>query len=448
MTTYYVSTNGNNGNSGTSEQSAWRTIQYAVTNSAVGPGDVIKVASGTYAENIVWNNKNGGRQGTAGKPIVLEALDLDNKPIVRGPAQYPRINPAMQMYISNRSHIAINGLAFMNYGMAGGLRVDCNGQDISDVTVQNCHFEGQNFSTSAATDRHCLHVYTWNTNRTSHSAKRIHILNCTFKDIVTGDKGSSSYNEVCTFQGRVIQSSMQNCTITNGSFIGFDMLGVYGGSGSNAKYYGWPESVIMRGNVVNSLQPDRNGNRNGIYLDRPKRRVLIEENRLVDLSKAIDINCEPYWNRDWNPGEHVIVRNNVTSGSKAIVDGVGANFGPESPDPSHYFNHVMVSHNVCYSKFSNGVPYVVGQARNAKVKNNVIRSEGSSSYNVRATYNAGRHTAGREFAGNMVSGSGSNYQIQRERNFSSHGAFQAAGYNRSGFVGTPRVPKSELNRFS
>ena len=52
-TTYYVSTDGNNGNSGTgsSASEAWATVAYAATQS-LGPGDIVYVRAGTYVGEI------------------------------------------------------------------------------------------------------------------------------------------------------------------------------------------------------------------------------------------------------------------------------------------------------------------------------------------------------------------------------------------------------------
>ncbi len=65
-TTYYVSTAGNNANSGQSIGAAWRSIQFAVTNPKVSAGDRIEVLPGTYAENVQIYASNGGRQGEQG----------------------------------------------------------------------------------------------------------------------------------------------------------------------------------------------------------------------------------------------------------------------------------------------------------------------------------------------------------------------------------------------
>lgn len=83
---YYVRTDGNNANLGTTNSAggAWRTIQFAINN--VPPGSIIRVQAGTYAERVTPNVS-----GTAGNTITLVAdgaatfcgMDISNKNYLR-----------------------------------------------------------------------------------------------------------------------------------------------------------------------------------------------------------------------------------------------------------------------------------------------------------------------------------------------------------------------------
>jgi hypothetical protein len=66
--TYYVRTDGNNANAGTSNTAsgAWRTIDFASDN--VAPGDIVRVQAGTYAEMVTPSDN-----GTSGNPITFVA---------------------------------------------------------------------------------------------------------------------------------------------------------------------------------------------------------------------------------------------------------------------------------------------------------------------------------------------------------------------------------------
>lgn len=66
--TYYVRTDGNNGNAGTANTSggAWLTIDYAADH--VAAGDTVRVQAGTYGERVTPS-----QNGSAGSPITLIA---------------------------------------------------------------------------------------------------------------------------------------------------------------------------------------------------------------------------------------------------------------------------------------------------------------------------------------------------------------------------------------
>lgn len=69
-TLYYVRTDGSNSNSGKGPTpgNAWRTIDHALSNSPVGPSDIVYVMSGTYYEEIRPNE-----DGSSGSPIQVIA---------------------------------------------------------------------------------------------------------------------------------------------------------------------------------------------------------------------------------------------------------------------------------------------------------------------------------------------------------------------------------------
>ena len=80
-TTYYVSTTGNNGNTGLgiTDGLAWLTLQYA--ESQVAANDTVQVLAGTYTigfDTVI--------AGTSGNEITFEAYDLTNKPLLNGTA--------------------------------------------------------------------------------------------------------------------------------------------------------------------------------------------------------------------------------------------------------------------------------------------------------------------------------------------------------------------------
>ena len=73
QTNYYVSTTGNNANSGLTEANAWRTINYILSaSSPVMAGDTVFVKAGNYGNEVVIFEKSG----TASDPIVIEGYQV------------------------------------------------------------------------------------------------------------------------------------------------------------------------------------------------------------------------------------------------------------------------------------------------------------------------------------------------------------------------------------
>lgn len=65
MATYYVSTSGNDGSTGTTQNTAWKTLAYAQAN-AISPGDVIALKKGdTWASTTLLSISHGGTNGNS-----------------------------------------------------------------------------------------------------------------------------------------------------------------------------------------------------------------------------------------------------------------------------------------------------------------------------------------------------------------------------------------------
>ena len=96
-TTYYVATNGNDGNNGI-EQTPWKTIQKAANTAKAG--DHVYIKRGTY-----YNNVRIANSGTANNWIVFEAFPGD---------KHLAILEGGQIDILQKSYIRISGLKIQN----------------------------------------------------------------------------------------------------------------------------------------------------------------------------------------------------------------------------------------------------------------------------------------------------------------------------------------------
>ena len=146
----FVTTQGNDSNSGLSENSAWKSIAFAVSQSE--PGMTIFVKAGLYNKEFVTFPKSG----TSESPIVLEGyqktpgdrpidlsfdhtkkLNSNLAPLLDGQNR-AMSNAAIQ--ISNKQHIVVRNLQIQNYNRAvqaygsSYIKVmDISGRDFGDI---------------------------------------------------------------------------------------------------------------------------------------------------------------------------------------------------------------------------------------------------------------------------------------------------------------------------
>ncbi len=128
--TYYVSTSGNDANSGLSEADAWRTISYAASaNSPVSPGDIVYIKAGYYPNEIDTFSTSGadtlpilfkGYQTIPGDYPQLhhqfgDPLDSTVMPLLDGG---DRSTAGSALVLNGRSYIELNNLQITQYNIA------------------------------------------------------------------------------------------------------------------------------------------------------------------------------------------------------------------------------------------------------------------------------------------------------------------------------------------
>jgi len=149
---YFVSATGSDTNDGLSPTSAFQSIGKAA--SLAGPGDVVNIMPGTYAERVAVANS-----GTADAPVTFRATG-DGEVVITDTGEEGGSWAAKRAFlVEGREYVVIDGLTFR----------DCHAWialwDSNHCTVQNCTFDG-------AKTYNCLRINNGSYNR---------ILNCTFK---------------------------------------------------------------------------------------------------------------------------------------------------------------------------------------------------------------------------------------------------------------------------
>ena len=161
---YYVSTAGDNANTGTSEAQAWRTITYAAsTASPVQAGDVVYIKSGNYGNENVVMEKGGtstlpvlftGYQNTPGDNPDLnhsfgDSLDASVMPLLDGGN---RATAGIAFDFENVNHIALKNIQITNYNIAiygyGSSYLDFDNIITTSLGDVDDGYDGKGFSLS------------------------------------------------------------------------------------------------------------------------------------------------------------------------------------------------------------------------------------------------------------------------------------------------------------
>ena len=68
---YYVATDGDDNNSGTSIDSPWRTLVHAASSPLLTPGDIVYVRAGYTDDDVYGGNVVFSRGGVEGSPVIF-----------------------------------------------------------------------------------------------------------------------------------------------------------------------------------------------------------------------------------------------------------------------------------------------------------------------------------------------------------------------------------------
>jgi hypothetical protein len=299
---FYVSTNGNDANSGTIT-SPWRTIQHAA-NVALA-GDNIHIRGGTYNESVTINvsgSASGGYitfQSYSGETAIVDGTGLT----VSG--ETGLIN------IADHNYIKIVGLEIRNYSTSSTANVPVGiwitGAD-SYIQILNNHIH--NIKTSASgCNANALGLAAYGTNATN-------AINNLIIDSNELDHLTTGCSESLTVDGNVQYWTITNNLIHDNNNIGIDAIGFEKVSSNSATDQA--RDGVISGNSVYNITSYGNpayGNQyaaDGIYCDGCTR-VTIERNTIHNTDFALEVTSE------W-PGKvasYVTVRSNLVYNNNA-----------------------------------------------------------------------------------------------------------------------------------
>ena len=341
--TYYISSSGNDANSGTSESRPWKSMA-KINSVSFGPGDKILFKRGDR-----WGQELLPRSsGSPGKSIVIGAYGSGNKPIIAPTSGPYAVN------VRIRSYILIENLHVIappkGHGIA--LRGDARGNE-----VRYCLVEG---------------------NKSNDSQSGI-----TFSVILEGKYGTSNQvhnNEVFNFfEGIVGSGGLKNGGLVENNYIhdarpgGEDGIVAKRGDFEgliirNNEIKGWRDdgidlyggnNVIVEYNLVHDVASQLNGSGNGIKAGGTG---VKSENCIIRYNKVYNLN----------PSSSSGLKNGISTngGDKAQIYGnLIYNVKGEAIAIPKESNDITIYHNTAISNSKEAL-YVGGT--NVTIRNNIF----------------------------------------------------------------------------
>lgn len=348
QTSYYVSTAGNNSNTG-SIGSPFKTIQHGWNQLAAG--DTLNVMTGTYNEKLDLN-----KSGTGAARITLRNYQNDI-PLLSGTGIATQ--DAM-IAVSDRQNINIIGLEIAN-----NIQNDAQGIAITgmpqNITIANCKIHDIHFSANPNA--------TVNTNT---NAQGIVVYGNTAGAVLSNIliKGNELYNcrlgysEGIAINGNIDGFEMSGNYVHNLTNIGIDAIG-HEGTCSNPTFDQARHGLIANNRVHDCISPYATSG--GIYIDGAKA-VIIERNITYHNGYGIEVGCENIG----KSADSIIVRNNFIYNNEVAGIALG---GYDYPSGSgSVINSILESNTLFMNDYTNSGAgeLLVSYVNNAKVYNNIM----------------------------------------------------------------------------
>jgi len=310
--TFFVATNGSNGNPGTLA-APWRTIQKAA--STVGPGSTVNIRGGVYHERV---NVLVSGSASAG-PVVFQS-NPGEVAIIDGTGQ-PSFSadgfPVGLFQIKDRSYITVQHLEIRNYvghnasTFPAGLYVGHTADHVAILDNKIHHIRG---SLNGKFDGHGLAVYG---TAAPASINNVLIDGNEVFDLKLGQ------SETVVVNGNVAFWTISNNFIHDSDNIGIDAIGFEGKSPDPA--LDQARDGLIAGNTVvnvndniNPSYPPMDNSADGIYVDGGTR-IVIERNIVEKANIGIETASE-------HPGKlssFVTTRNNLVFDSTGPAASLG-----------------------------------------------------------------------------------------------------------------------------
>jgi hypothetical protein len=238
LSTYYVATNGNDNNSGTSPTQAFSTIQHAL-DTATKPGDVVRIEGGTYHQQATLSHS-----GTATQGITLTNYNGQHV-IIDGSGDPSGTGGTTTLDVRNASYVTISGLEVRNTQSA---------QDAEGITIEgNCsHVTLSNNTIDSIKGQGAWGIYVNGTTNPSGRLSNLTITGNQVHDIE--DLGNSGGFGIYLFDPNNTVANIQTVTVSNNTV--YNVTAAHANVNddlSGLRVEGAANNVTLSGNVIHNI---------------------------------------------------------------------------------------------------------------------------------------------------------------------------------------------------
>jgi parallel beta-helix repeat protein len=357
QTNYYVSPTGNNGNSGSSPDQPWQTINFAAQNSTVQPGDTIQIMEGIYNEQVDITISGEGIEGIA---YFITLKNYNNGDVILSGSTLSDYGYLMSL--ENVHHIVIEGLIFKDYQKldAQGVRiVNCMHIHLYSNEFSNIDYSLNAIGQTPSEDENSQPIIVFGTNPDdAYPTQGIEIIGNSVHDCETG------WSEAISINGHIDGFEIAYNHVYNNTNIGIVAIG-FEGECSN------PDNDQARnGNIHHNLVHDNSPaytECGGIYIDGAAQ-IVVENNTVYNNSYGIEVGCENNGSISGANANNIIVRNNLIFNNTYTGIALG---GYDYPT-SGFVEYTIISNNTLFNNDTDN--NYAGEMNISYTKNSIIQN--------------------------------------------------------------------------
>jgi len=356
QTNYYVSTTGDNNNSGITPNKAWQSINYAAQNSTVVAGDTVQIIEGTYNEQVNFT--------ISGAPnLKITFKNYQNNEVILSGLSLPSSEYIMK--IEDQKYIRIIGLKFKDYQALDAIGLIIINS--SFIQVEDNEFVNIDYSTTAIGE-----IPTENQNsqpiivygREPYSidvSQGLDFIGNSIHDCETG------WSEALSINGHIDDFEIAYNEIYNNTNIGIVAIG-YKGECPNS-INDQARNGHIHHNIVHH-NPSAYAKCAGIYVDGAAQ-MNVENNILYNNDYGIEVGCENNANIPGANANSIIVRNNLIYNNTFT----GIALGGYNYPTTGYVEYVKISNNTLYNNDTENNyqgEMMISYTEYAIIENNII----------------------------------------------------------------------------